>query len=175
MRVEVELSFDTHVDPMLIYEIEDECRTLYGAESFKILPHFPPESFTAECFDEIACEAAVCGAVTNGFFSAQRVSELATYAEVLDDDSVAPKMKILEAIEHIKEEQRRIAMIEAEAQAMQQRAQQFLMGDPDEQAGQINDAQAQLEAQMQAEEAQYIEQETELDEETAEAEEETEE
>ena len=69
MRVEVDLSFDAREDAELIYEIEDECRTLYGAESFKILPHFPPESFTAECFDEIACEAAVCGAVTNGFFS----------------------------------------------------------------------------------------------------------
>ena len=69
MRVEVDLSFDAREDAELIYEIEDECRALYSAESFKILPHFPPECFSIDCFDEIACEAAVCGAVTNGFFT----------------------------------------------------------------------------------------------------------
>ena len=69
MRVEVELSFDSHEDPELIYEIEDECRELYSAESFKILPHFSPTCFDMRYFDEITCEAAMCGAVTNGFFT----------------------------------------------------------------------------------------------------------
>ena len=69
MRVEVDLSFDSHEDAELIYEIEDECRELYLAESFKILPHFAPECFDVSRFDEIACEAALCGAVTNGFFT----------------------------------------------------------------------------------------------------------
>ena len=119
-------------------------------------------------YDKFAQEQTIENLLLQGFFHAQRVSELATYAEVLDDDSVAPKQKIKEAIEHIREEQRKIAMIEAQAQAMQQRAQQFLMEDPDGQAEQIADAQAQLEAE-------YAEQEAELDEETAEAEEETDE
>ena len=69
MRVEVDISFDSHEDAELIYEIEDECRELYSAESFKILPHFAPSCFDISFFDEIACEAAMCGAVTNGFFS----------------------------------------------------------------------------------------------------------
>ena len=69
MRVEVDLSFDNHEDAELIYEIEDECRTLYSAESFKILPHFSPECFDISRFKEITCEAALCGAVTNGFFT----------------------------------------------------------------------------------------------------------
>jgi len=69
MRVEVDLSFDSHEDPELIYEIEDECRELYGAESFKILPHFPKEIFNESYYGEIAFEAAYCGAVTHGFFS----------------------------------------------------------------------------------------------------------
>ncbi|MBE6635838.1 MAG: PolC-type DNA polymerase III [Ruminococcaceae bacterium] len=69
MRVEVELTFTEHKDAELIYEIEDECRALYEAQSFKILPHFPPESFKVEYFSEIATEAALCGAITNGFFS----------------------------------------------------------------------------------------------------------
>ena len=69
MRVEVELTFDSHEDAELIYEIEDECRELYGAESFKILPHFPPSAYDVSRMNEIAAEAALCGAVTNGFFT----------------------------------------------------------------------------------------------------------
>ena len=95
-------------------------------------------------YDRFAQEQTVENLLLNGFFTSQRVSELKTYAEVLDDDSVAPKQKILEAIDHIMEEQRRIAMIEAQAQQMQQRASQFLMGDPDEQASMMADAQRQL-------------------------------
>ena len=104
-------------------------------------------------YDKFAQEQTIENLMLQGFFTAQRVSELATYAEILDDDSVAPKMKILEAIDHIKEEQRRIAMIEAQAQAMQQRAQQFLMGDPDEQSSMIADAQLQMMMQQQAAQA----------------------
>ena len=74
-RAEIDLSFDSHEDAELIYEIEDECRELYSMESFKILPHFPPESFDIANFDEIAFEAAMCGAVTNGFFGGARYSD----------------------------------------------------------------------------------------------------
>ena len=76
MRVEVELSFDRHCDAETLYEIEDECRTLYNAESFKIIPHFPPEEYNPLRFDEITYEAANCGAVTHGFF---------TYARYIDE------------------------------------------------------------------------------------------
>lgn len=99
-------------------------------------------------YDKFAQEQTIENLLTQGFFSAQRVGELATYAEILDDDSVAPKMKILEAIEHIKDEQRRIAMIQAEAQMMQQKAEQFLMGDPEEQSSMMAEAQAQLMAEQ---------------------------
>ena len=79
MRVEVELSFDKHCDAETLYEIEDECRTLYNAESFKIIPHFPPEEYNMSRFDEITYEAANCGAVTHGFF---------TYAKYVDEGEV---------------------------------------------------------------------------------------
>lgn len=95
-------------------------------------------------YDKFAQEQTVENLLLQGFFTAQRVGELETYASVLDDDAVAPKMKIQEAIEHIREEQQRIAMIEAQAQAMQQRASQFIMEDPDAQASQIADAMAQI-------------------------------
>ena len=124
--------------------------------------------------DRFAQEQTIENLLINGLLTSQRVGELEAYANVLDDDSVAPKMKILEAVEHIKEEQRKIAMIQAQAQLMQQKAQQFLYEDPDVQASQVSDAQEQLEAQLAAEEAQYAEMEGELDEETAEAEEEIE-
>ena len=122
-------------------------------------------------YDKFAQEQTIENLLTQGFFSAQRVSELATYAEVLDDDSVAPKVKILEAIDHIKEEQRRIAMIESQAQMMQQRAQNFLMGDPDEQSSMMADAQMQLLLQqLGQQEGEFEEQEAELDEEVPEEE-----
>ena len=91
-------------------------------------------------YDKFAQEQTIENLLVQGFFASQRVGELETYAAVLDDDSVAPKLKILEAIENIKEQQRRIAMINAQAQVMQQRAQQFLMGDPDEQSSMMADA-----------------------------------
>ena len=100
-------------------------------------------------YDKFAQEQTIENLLTNGFFTAQRVSELETYANVLDDDSVAPKMKILEAIAHIKEEQRKIAMIDAQAKLMQQRASQFLMEGPDAQADEISNAMLQTQAQAQ--------------------------
>lgn len=114
-------------------------------------------------YDKFAQEQTIENLLVQGFFSAQRVSELATYAEVLDDDSVAPKQKIMDAIEHIRDEQRKIAMIQAQAQAMQQRAQQFLMEDPDSQADKMADAMMQIKD----EEAEYADQEEELVEEVA--------
>jgi hypothetical protein len=101
-------------------------------------------------YDKFAQEQTIENLLLQGFFSAQRLSELETYVSVLDDDSVAPKMKIQEAIEHMKEEQRRIALIEAQAQAMQQRANQFIMGDDESQSQQMADAMMQLQAEQQA-------------------------
>ena len=98
-------------------------------------------------YDKFAQEQTIENLMLNGFFTAQRVSELETYVSVLDDDSVAPKVKIMEAIEHMKEEQRKIAMIEAQAQMMQQRANQFLMEGPDAQAQQIADVRRQMQTE----------------------------
>lgn len=118
-------------------------------------------------YDRFAQEQTIENLFLNGLLSAQRVSELEVYYKILPDDSVAPKVAIGEAIEYIKGEQRKIAEMQAQAQIMQQRAQQFLMEDPDGQADQIADAQMQMLAEQ---EAQYAQKEAELDEETAEAE-----
>ena len=100
-------------------------------------------------YDRFAQEQTIENMLLQGLLSAERVGELSIYAELLDDDSVAPKQKIKEAVELIRAEQQRIAQIKAEAEAMQQRANQFLMEDPDAQASEI--AEAQMMAQMQAE------------------------
>ena len=134
-------------------------------------------------YDKFAQEQTMENLLMQGFFNAERVTELENYAKALDDDSVAPKQKILEVVEDIKETQRQIAMIEAQAQAMQQRANQFLMGDDESQSSQMAEAMAQgeeeegdnLEEELEEEEEFYEEEEAELDEQVADEEEEIEE
>jgi hypothetical protein len=92
-------------------------------------------------FDKFAQESSIENMYVQGMFNVQRLQELKTYASLLDDDSVMPKQKLEEAIEIIEEEQRKIAEINAQAQMMQQRANNFLMEDPEAQAGQIAAAQ----------------------------------
>ena len=94
-------------------------------------------------YDRFAQEQSIENLLLNGLFNPQRLGELKIYYKVLPDDCVAPKVAIGEAIEYMEEEQRRIAIIEANAQAMQQRANQFIMGDPEEQSSMMADAQMQ--------------------------------
>ena len=130
-------------------------------------------------YDKFAQEQTLENFLLGGLFAMEKLGEFEAYVNALPDDSVAPKMQLLEIIEHRKEEQRRIAMIEAEARLMQQRAQQFLMDDVSGQASRIAEAQMELEKEPPEEEIEgedeIEEEEAELDEETAEAEEETDE
>ena len=95
-------------------------------------------------YDKFAQEQSLENFLSNGFFNAQRIGELKAYVKALDDDSVAPKQKLLDVIEEIEAQQQKIAMIDAQARIMQQRAQQFLMGDPDEQSSMMADAQMKM-------------------------------
>lgn len=95
-------------------------------------------------FDKYAQEQSIENMFQAGMFSAEKLPELKTYVKLLDDDSVMPKQKIEEAIKVIEEEQQKIAMMNAQAQIMQQKAQQFLSGDPEMQASEIADAQVQM-------------------------------
>ena len=111
-------------------------------------------------YDRFAMEQTMENFLLQGFFNPQRVAEFEAYVKALPDDSVAPKQDLLAGIENIKNTQRQIAQINAQAQLMQQRAQQFLMEDPDGQAQQMSDAMmnmsqqnfANQEAQVMAEE-----------------------
>lgn len=92
-------------------------------------------------YDRFAQEQTIENLLLQGFLSPQRISELEIYYKLLDDDSVAPKQKIKEAIKYVKGEQMRIAQMEAQAQSMIQRTQQYLMEEPEAQASQILTAQ----------------------------------
>jgi hypothetical protein len=100
-------------------------------------------------YDRFAMEQTMENFLMNGFFNPQRVAEFEAYVKALPNDSVAPKQDLLEGIENIKKTQMQIAQINAQAQLMQQRAQQFLMEDPDGQAQRIADAQTKFMMQQQ--------------------------
>lgn len=102
-------------------------------------------------FDKYAQEQSIENMFQAGMFSAEKLPELKTYVKLLDDDSVMPKQKLEDAIKIIEEEQQKIAIMNAQAQIMQQRAQQFLMEDPDAQASEIAEAQMQDQAPAQGE------------------------
>ena len=116
-------------------------------------------------YDRFAQEQTLENLLMNGLFNIQRLPELEVYVNSLPDDSVAPKQILLDIIEDMKEEQRKIANINAQAQMMQMRANQFLSGDPEQQSSMMADAERQLMMQqlMQQEQG-YAEQEAELDE-----------
>lgn len=139
-------------------DLEEEVRDEAGNETVQIVrvPQSVLRSLQATVkiditpkgvFDKFAQEQTLENLLQMGLFTAQRLPELKAYVKALDDDSVAPKQKLLEIIEYMEAEQMRIAQIEAQGEMLQQRAQQFLMGDEESQSQQIADAMAQLEAE----------------------------
>ena len=100
-------------------------------------------------FDKYAQEVSMENMLKAGYFSQEKLGELKIYVETLDDDSVMPKQKLLEAIKKQEEAQARIAQINAQANEMIQRANQFLNGDVSQQAMQIQEAQNQIQQERQ--------------------------
>ena len=104
-------------------------------------------------FDKYAQEVSLENLLKEGYFNIQRLGELKVYASLLEDDSVMPKQKLEEAIEIMEAEQEKIAQIQAQAQLMQQRANQFISGDPESQA------ETMIEASQGIPEEEYIDEE----------------
>lgn len=88
-------------------------------------------------YDRFAVERTIENLFVNGLLHVDRVNELEVYGNLLDDDAVAPKEKILEAVRQIKQKQNQIAQIEARAQLVQQMANQSLAQAQDPQAQQM--------------------------------------
>ena len=101
-------------------------------------------------YDRFAQEQTIENMLINGLFHINRLSELEVYVELLDDDSVSPKVKLKKACELMRAEQQKIANIQAQGQMMQQRMRQFMMGDMADQASMVSDAKMQMAAQEQA-------------------------
>lgn len=103
-------------------------------------------------FDKYAQELSLENLLKAGYFNIQRLSELKTYCEVLDDDANMNKRKVERAIDKMEEEQRKIAEIQAQANMLKQRASTFLDSGPDAQAETIKQAMQQTQADRQASE-----------------------
>lgn len=91
-------------------------------------------------YDKFALEQTIENLLTSGLLSSQRVAELEIYANLLDDDSVAPKQKILEAVAMIRKKMAEMAQIQSQAEILEAGAQRYLGGDPISQAQQRNAA-----------------------------------
>ena len=104
-------------------------------------------------FDKYAQELSLENLLKAGYFNIQRLSELKTYCEVLDDDANMNKRKVERAIDKMEEEQRKIAEIQAQANMLKQRASTFLDSDPDAQAETIRQAMQQTQVERQESEA----------------------
>lgn len=95
-------------------------------------------------FDKYAQELSLENLLQAGLIN------LKQYVGALDDDSTMPKQKLEQIVEEQEEEKRRIAIINAEAQLMQQRAAMFLDSDIEAQASTMAEAEKQLAMERQA-------------------------
>ena len=91
-------------------------------------------------FDRYAQELSIENLFIQGMFNVQRLSELKVYVKLLDDHSVMRKSKLEDAVKYIEEEQQKVAQMTAQSEMMIQRANQFLMEEPEAQASQLIEA-----------------------------------
>ena len=88
-RVEIEITFDFHVEDTFLHRVEEELRQCYQLRSVWIFPHFPSDLFSVARMAEITDEAVRIGAITRGFFEGvtyQDDGETVT-AELLYDEN----------------------------------------------------------------------------------------
>lgn len=101
-------------------------------------------------YDRYARERTIENFLQAGLFNAQRLSELETYVKILPDNATAPKIELEEAVKYLKEEQMKIAQIQAQAQTMQMRASMFMGEDPNAQMQDVTAAEQQVQEEAQA-------------------------
>ena len=100
-------------------------------------------------YDKYALELTLENLLKGGYFSPQMLGQLKIYVEALPFDAAAPKQILLDIIEKQEEEQRKIAMMNAQARIMQQKANRFLMEDPVAQASELAEAEQEMMAAQQ--------------------------
>lgn len=95
-------------------------------------------------YDKFVQEKTLENFFVQGYLNIQKLGELEIYVKLLDDDSTTPKVKLLEAIKYMKEQQMQIAKMQSQAQLVQQRFNQFINQDLEGQTSQIADARRQV-------------------------------
>lgn len=88
-------------------------------------------------FDRYARELTLENLLKAGYFNVENLGAFKRYVESLPDNSSTPKQDLQNIIEDMEKEQRKIAQINAQAQLMQQRANQFLNAGPEGQAEEL--------------------------------------
>lgn len=91
-------------------------------------------------FDRYARELTLENLLKTGYFDVANLGSFKRYVNALPDNSTTPKQELLNIIEDMEKEQRKIALINSQAQLMQQKANQFLNASPDVQADQLIEA-----------------------------------
>lgn len=76
-------------------------------------------------FDKYAQEQSLENLLKAGYFSAERMPELKLYIKTLDDDAVMPKQKLVKMVEEWEAEQKKIQMLQMQAQLMKNQMQQY--------------------------------------------------
>ena len=77
-------------------------------------------------YDKFAQEQTIENLLVKGFFSSAKRPELKAYVSVLDDDSVAPKLKLEKIIEYMENEDKKIAQTSVRANMLQQQGMALL-------------------------------------------------
>ncbi len=101
-------------------------------------------------FDKYAQEETLENLFVQGFLRSDRVGELEIFASLLDDGATPPKRKILDACRKIRENELKVAQINAKGQRLLQKVRNFFASDVDGQAQQISEAKRVLEQSAQA-------------------------
>lgn len=99
-------------------------------------------------YDRYAQELSLENLLKGGWFAPQNIGQLKSYVETLPDNSTMPKQRILDMIRRQEQEQQKIAQIQANAQAMMQRANTFINQDIDGQAQTMVDAMQQPQEEL---------------------------
>lgn len=111
-------------------------------------------------FDRYARELTLENLLKSGFFDVANLGSFKRYVNALPDNSTTPKQDLLDIIDDMEKEQRKIAQINAQAQLMQQRASQFLDAGPDVQSDQLAEAEQMVNQQNSESEPEAVEENT---------------
>ncbi len=85
--IETEVDLDTPIKKDELYKIEGDIAAAYELSSVRILPHYPPDTFTIDYVHEAIIEAHRIGYVASGFFGSYMLRQKGDTVEIAIDFS----------------------------------------------------------------------------------------